>query len=191
MKHPDQRHATRTALLDAAVRLIDREGLQGFTLDAVAKEASVSKGGLFYHFASKQTLVQGMLAASLDAFEAHINDRIIAGRVGGYVEAFVLTTLEAATSALHLHTSVALSAAMAGHPELLDLYAQRSQLWQVRLETDGVDPVRATVARLAADGLFYSHVFGCGEVFQERRQAVVTLLLEQVRTSLDTVPDSL
>ena len=60
MRHQDRRHTTRSLVLDAAIRTIDREGLQGFTVEAVAREAGVSKGGIFYHFESKQGLIHAM-----------------------------------------------------------------------------------------------------------------------------------
>ncbi|HZB75928.1 MAG TPA: TetR family transcriptional regulator, partial [Solirubrobacteraceae bacterium] len=44
------RPSRREALLDAAIRVIRRDGAQKLTLDAVAAEAGVSKGGILYHF---------------------------------------------------------------------------------------------------------------------------------------------
>ena len=49
------------ALLDAAIRVVSRDGLGALTLDAVAKEAGVSKGGLTHHYATKDALVTAML----------------------------------------------------------------------------------------------------------------------------------
>ncbi|HRN83289.1 MAG TPA: helix-turn-helix domain-containing protein, partial [Hyphomicrobium sp.] len=49
-KQPD---IVRHQLLDVAARLCLKNGLHGLTLDAVAKEAGVSKGGLLHHFPSK------------------------------------------------------------------------------------------------------------------------------------------
>jgi len=49
-----QRDATtgsaRNRIMDAAEDLICTRGIAGFTLDAVAPAAEVSKGGLLYHF---------------------------------------------------------------------------------------------------------------------------------------------
>jgi AcrR family transcriptional regulator len=47
-------------ILDAAEELICTRGIAGFTLDGVAQEAGVSKGGLLYHFRSKDSLISGM-----------------------------------------------------------------------------------------------------------------------------------
>lgn len=53
--------STRDRLLDAFETLLVTGGTRSATLDAVAAEAAVSKGGLLYHFHSKDELVEGML----------------------------------------------------------------------------------------------------------------------------------
>jgi AcrR family transcriptional regulator len=53
--------STRDRLLDAFETLLVSAGTRSATLDAVAAEAHVSKGGLLYHFHSKDQLVEGML----------------------------------------------------------------------------------------------------------------------------------
>ena len=63
---------TRARLLDAASAVVRREGAQALTLDAVAAEAGVSKGGLLYHFRSKRELLDGMLAGWLEEFASEI-----------------------------------------------------------------------------------------------------------------------
>jgi AcrR family transcriptional regulator len=47
-------------ILDAAEELVSTRGIAGFTLDGVAQAAGVSKGGLLYHFRSKDSLIAGM-----------------------------------------------------------------------------------------------------------------------------------
>ena len=47
-------------ILDAAEGLVCTRGIAGFTLDGVAQAAGVSKGGLLYHFRSKDSLISGM-----------------------------------------------------------------------------------------------------------------------------------
>ena len=58
---PDAERSTRDRLLDAFESLLVDSGSRGATLDAVAAAADVSKGGLLYHFHSKDELVEGML----------------------------------------------------------------------------------------------------------------------------------
>src|SRR5947208_2433762 len=76
---------TRDRLLDAAGTVVMRDGAQALTLDAVALEAAVSKGGLLYHFKSKRELVEGMVERWLAEFQAEI-EAADPGFVRGYVK---------------------------------------------------------------------------------------------------------
>ena len=51
----------RDAVLDAFEELLIDVGERAATLDAVAKRAGVSKGGLLYHFPNKEALITAML----------------------------------------------------------------------------------------------------------------------------------
>ncbi|QMW23027.1 TetR/AcrR family transcriptional regulator [Sandaracinobacteroides saxicola] len=53
--------SARTALLDAAVRLIRKQGFAATSVDALCAAAGVTKGAFFHHFASKEAL--GVAAA--------------------------------------------------------------------------------------------------------------------------------
>ncbi len=57
---------TKEKIRNAAARLMASGAAGRFTLDAVAKNAGVSKGGLLYHFPSKQALVESMLEQLLE-----------------------------------------------------------------------------------------------------------------------------
>ena len=54
--------AARDKVLDAFERLLIEHGERETTLDAVARAAGVSKGGLIYHFGSREALIEGLLA---------------------------------------------------------------------------------------------------------------------------------
>ena len=54
--------AAREKVLDAFQRLLIEHGERETTLDAVARAAGVSKGGLIYHFNSREALIEGLLA---------------------------------------------------------------------------------------------------------------------------------
>lgn len=53
--------STREKICEAAMRAASRDGLLAMTIDNVAREAGVSKGGVMYHFPTKDELVRGML----------------------------------------------------------------------------------------------------------------------------------
>lgn len=68
--------STHDRICEAAIRIAGREGIMSMTLDNVAKEAGVSKGGLMYHFRSKDELVKAMLRHFGDQCEQAIMRRL-------------------------------------------------------------------------------------------------------------------
>jgi AcrR family transcriptional regulator len=150
---------TREILLDAACRLVLRQGVAQLTLDAVAAAAGVSKGGLLYHFPSKEALIQGMVEHLLNETGKRIAGETsqAADAPGKWVRAYVRTTFE--PNPLEREMSAGLLAAIATNPELLEPLRANYRKWQASVEDDGLDPALATVIRLAADGLWFAELF--------------------------------
>ncbi len=57
----------RNKILEAVGRVVAKEGVDGTTVDAIAREAGMSKGGVLHHFSSKQDMLLGMV----DLYEEH------------------------------------------------------------------------------------------------------------------------
>ncbi|MNC51619.1 hypothetical protein D3C75_1009180 [compost metagenome] len=74
--------------------------------------------------------------------------------------------------------STALTAALFSKPELLGKLQEQYALWQKDIENDGIDPVRSTIVRLAADGLWFSEMFSLGKLNAELREKVIQELLK-------------
>ena len=60
--------ATREAILEHAVGLARRVGLEGLTIGRLADDLDLSKSGLFAHFHSKEALQVQVLEAAADRF---------------------------------------------------------------------------------------------------------------------------
>ncbi len=157
---------TKNRLLDAAGVIVRRDGAQALTLDAVAAEAEVSKGGLLYHFRSKRELVEAMIDRWLGEFE-----REIAGADPNFVRGWVRASDPAGEE-------LGMLAALVADPSLLVKVRAQYRIWQDRVEREGGDPVNATVARLAADGLWLAELLGLGPPVGAVRAQVVERLLE-------------
>jgi AcrR family transcriptional regulator len=160
------RARTRDRLLDAAAAVVMRDGAQALTLDAVAEEAEVSKGGLLYHFKSKRELVEGMVERWLAEFGAEMQ-AADAGFARGYIKASAPAGNE-----------LGMLAALVADPSLLVAVRKQYGIWQDRVARETRDPVDATVARLAADGLWLAELLGMGPPAGSLREQVVQRLLE-------------
>jgi AcrR family transcriptional regulator len=158
---------TRSRLLDAAGAVIRRDGPQALTLDAVAAQAGVSKGGLLYHFKSKRELLDALVARWLDEFQ-----RDIEAESGNFAERYVRASDGAKAE------EAGLLAALVADPQVLAVVRERHAAWQDRVATDGGDTVDATVARLAADGLWLSDLLGIAPPAGDLRERVLARLLE-------------
>lgn len=60
--------ATREAILDHALSMATRTGLEGITMGNLAKEVRMSKSGLFAHFQSKEQLQMDVLETAVARF---------------------------------------------------------------------------------------------------------------------------
>jgi AcrR family transcriptional regulator len=160
---------TKDRLLDAAGAVVRRDGPQALTLDAVAAEAGVSKGGLLYHYGTKQELIEALVARWLAEFQDDI-DAADPHFVRGYVRA--------SDPAGEIADELGLLAALVADPAVLRTVRERYAIWQDRVEREGSDPVDATVARLAADGLWLAELLGMAPPRGRLREQVLSRLLE-------------
>lgn len=64
-----ERKNARQRILDAALAVAHDVGPAHLSLDAVAERAGISKGGLLYHFPTKQALLQAIVESHLAAIE--------------------------------------------------------------------------------------------------------------------------
>jgi AcrR family transcriptional regulator len=169
---------TRERLLDAAVAVTRRDGAQSLTLEAVASQAGVSKGGLLYPCKSKRQLLDAMVDRWLATWQEEI-DRD-AGE-GGFLTGYVHATHLGGAAADEREAEFGLIAAMIADPEVLQVVRDRYDEWQARVVERSDDPVEATVVRLATDGLWFADLLGFAPPRGELREQVLARLLELAR----------
>jgi AcrR family transcriptional regulator len=164
------RPSRRRQLLDAALVVIRRDGAQALTLDAVAAETGVSKGGVLYHFGSKRALIDGLIGSWLDGFGARLSDD---GFAASYVRACDLESTEPEVAA----SEFGMLAALIQEPEVLEVARERYAEWMQRMLRGALAPADAWLVRLAADGLWYSDLLGIAPPRGEDRRRVMARLL--------------
>src|SRR5580698_1324857 len=86
---------TKRRIIDAAEEVVLRDGVARLTLDAAAAEAGLSKGGVLYHFPSRDALVAGMVGKIIEEFDADIEYlREADGGPGSFTRAYIQATME-------------------------------------------------------------------------------------------------
>ena len=78
--------ATRDAILDAALVVIARDGLRAARMEDVAAEAGVSRQSVYYHFRSREEVLDALIDRGLSELASTIR----AGAEGRDVEEFVV-----------------------------------------------------------------------------------------------------
>ena len=168
----------REKILDAAAAVILRDGAAQMTVDAVVAEAGVSKGGLFYHFPSKDALIEGLIHRVDDqwmqALEAARGAE--APGPGRFVRAVFRSFFNcpAATgddSNCH-RLCGALAAVAISNPKLLTRTRATYARILRELAEDGLPVGRALMVFAALDGLWAAQVFGMYELTEAQRSAV-------------------
>lgn len=73
--------ATVTVILDAAIRVLDREGLDALTTSRVAEVAGVSVGTLYQYFAHREAIIDALQDRELERASAML-ERVLANHGG-------------------------------------------------------------------------------------------------------------
>jgi AcrR family transcriptional regulator len=116
-KQPRQGRSTATvaAIVEAAARILEADGLAGFNTNAVAARAGVSVGSLYQYFPSKDAIMAALIAREAEAFDADLTQTI--GGLGDIGVASAVARLAAA--------AVRHQTARPGLSRILDLEEQR------------------------------------------------------------------
>ena len=169
----------REALLDAAEAVLLEHGTQALTLTAVAERAGVSKGGLLYHFPTKEALIKALVSRVIAEFDALVEEY---GRQPGasFTRAFVEATfaIVAVPDGERTGRRWAAITAATTTPELAAPLREAMDRWHHRDEAEDADPVAAAVVRLAAEGLWEVVAHGSGRFSPEQYTALRRRLLD-------------
>lgn len=177
-KAPEQ---TRERLLEAATRIIMTRGAMQLTLDLVAEEAGVSKGGLLHHFPTKNKLIIGLMQHAFAIFAARLQRyRTMDAnpQAGQWLRAYIRATFETAPEEEALTKALVILAA--NSTELVEAKQVELDAFFAQMETDGIDLARAWAVRLACDGLWVNELYDGLHLDGALRQALERELLQLV-----------
>lgn len=152
--------SARERILDSFEKILIVDGERSATMEAVAASADVSKGGLIYHFRSKEALVDG-LVGRLEALVAQ--DRAaMRSDPEGAARYYVRTSMYA-NSPLDRALVAMARLAQQGHPKARAVLAVIQEQWLDALEKELESRPVARAVKLLGDGLYYAAAFTAGE----------------------------
>jgi len=155
---------SREAILDAAASLVHEHGASCLTLDATCARAGMSKGGLLYHFRSKEDLllalvdhreclmeeaIQSALANDPDPVQPGRRHRAVIRAIFG-----ILRSSEPFQLSFMAGITVQLMASGGLHQEALqEKFRRKMENWTALMHGDGVTEIRSLLIRCVIDGL--------------------------------------
>src|SRR5918998_4750316 len=169
----------RTRILDSAEGIVRARGVPGLTLEAAARGAGVSKGGLLYHFASKEALLAALLTrlaefVSQDFTEAMERLPSGPGRAARAMLAWGLEVSEAEANERCDRAAAVFLAAFHHDPALLDPIRAVVATLREAVAADGLPPGHGMAVMAAMDGLFMARIFGMYELAPAERRDMHT-----------------
>ncbi len=168
----------------AAERVVAREGAAHLTLDAVAREAGISKGGLLYNFPNKEALLQAMVTAMIGRLDSH-RERIGAAVEDGPNRALRTLLALKKEEVVDHRMGLAILAAGAENPSLLAPLRDRLAEMRVEIAETSVDPLGAYVVWLARDMLMMWDALGLTPFGDAELELLHTRLAEMARSEGD------
>jgi len=172
-----RRPNSRDSILDAALRVTARDGAGNLTLDKVAAESGLSKGGLLYNYPSKEALLQAMLERLLDRHRLLMDQEYEA--LSGQPEATLRAFLRAWKHDEHVSVdaSLAIIAAAAQSPGLLSPLRTHLRDIYTRICQESGNREQALMIWAAADGLLLHRIMDVAPYSHDEKAAMFEAML--------------
>jgi AcrR family transcriptional regulator len=171
------RPSSKVGMLDAAEAIVLENGARHMTLDAIASRAGVSKGGLLYHFPTKEALLRAMLERFSKQMEETRKQKGkgLKEGPGREIKAFILSNADRDPKKDQIGS--ALLAAVAHDPRLLQPARDNLRKLLTEFMECGLNFKRAGVIIYANLGLVLSELLSLSPLsIKERDQLVEELL---------------
>ena len=175
---------SRETMLDAAQNVVLEGGASKLTLDAVARRAGVSKGGVMYNFPTKEALLKAMVERLVE-HNRHAHAQLtenLPDRPGRSLKAYVMNSVRA----LDVDDKVrgARLAALNSDPALLLPVAEYFRGRFARLAAD-VPFERAALVYLATEGLWTQELLQLSPFTPRQRARLVRMLARMAEQGLE------
>lgn len=179
-----RRNNSRSAILDAAQKVAVERGANKVSLDSVAREAGLTKGGVLYNFPSKDALISGLLQRLMETYHPLIaeSQQDLAEEPNPTLRSVfrVIGQLES----LDHNIPMAILAAASENLELLEPLRQEMGQRYKKITEEAQSPEEATLLWAAAEGLMLLDMFGLLP-FSSQRKAEVLANLDRKAGALE------
>lgn len=174
--------STRDKIIDAAMAIVREQGAAKLTLDEAAKSAGISKGGVLYHFKTKDDLIRGMVERMVNQCDLLSHAYYQEEPEGPYRWARTVVRIAFDPNGPSSDSvSGALMAAMALQPELVAPLQAKYEEWIERIHSDSPNPLLAGLVCTAMDGMFFHRMVGLRLCDDAQRDEMKTFALDLLK----------
>lgn len=169
-------------ILDAAEAVVLRDGMGRLTIEAVAKQAGLSKAGLLHHVPGKDELVRAMVQRHVSTwhteFRAAYEREVARGERRPAVSAMLATCLSGpdSWSEAERARNRVMVAALVHDEQFVEPLREKGRDIAELIEQDDLPPGAGETIHLAVHGLWFEWIFGMGDITEAR--------LKRIRESL-------
>ena len=179
----------RQTVLAAARRIVIERGAAALTFEGLAAESGVTRGGITYHFATKEALLKALVEEDVKQWMQkgeELAPPALDDATGELVAAIRHSTSQEAGEEHRRFVSGMIAAVMLD-PALLEPCREYfSSLFPTGRGRE--QDLQRALVRLAADGLFWTEVFGLYEFPPSARKRLVALMEEIAIASAEESP---
>ena len=157
--------------MQAALTIIARDGPARLTLDAIARESGMSKGGLTHQFPTKEAVLRALLEHQIEYF-GEFTARYLAEAGAASAQPQLAAQLATLREAITQPGSVALAilGALTQDPSLLSQTRAASGKTVDAVKAEAADPQLALLRWAAAQGLTLMSLFGLNPLTDQERE---------------------
>lgn len=158
--------------------MVIEHGARHLTLESVAERAKISRGGLLYHFPSKEALLIGMLESQRNLIVESREKKltVLPAGPGREAAAYVQTFLDE-DRGKNIMLTAAIIASAAHNPELLSSTREGYAQTLSEITRKGLRFERAAVITLATQGLRLMEALNVSPFSPENRKKIVNELM--------------
>ncbi|SEM88318.1 TetR family transcriptional regulator [Bradyrhizobium sp. OK095] len=179
MDNATRSERSRNAALDAAIAIVARDGPGRLTLDAIARESGLSKGGVMHQFRTKEAVLKALLERQMlhfEQFSTPYRAKARAESENPELATEIATVREAANTPNS--AALALLAAMVENPDLMALPRASDEKTIAAIRAEATDPDLAMLRWAAARGLLLGELFGMSPLPKVERERLFARLLD-------------
>lgn len=151
----------REKVLDAFEQILIDEGERAATMDATARAAGVSKGGLLYHFGTKEAMESALIARLQSLVREDVE--LMAAAPEGPI-AYFLHTSVMANDPIDRAILATSRLAQGGDPAASEALRDIRDQWAAVLAPHTKDATALDLVMLVSDGLYFNNALSGGSI---------------------------